>query len=250
MKRLITYLYSALFALIIVYLQRYFFFNPQNIASSINSVEANFFFLSLSTGIIFGLISCPVCGLPLSFALGSTEHYIRSVVIKNILFHLARFLVIFIYAFFGNLIVEGLRSLFFNVSFFFGGLVMIIMGLAILGLLRMPLIKPPLKIGRTLSSFMYIIFGLSLGAACGFEATGFLVPLWIVSTKTYIVKLVGLLIFSFSAVLPVLLMSILFYFGFKGIVVLFKEKARSFLIDTAGIYLVIIGLIFVTSFLF
>ena len=242
------YLYPLVFSLGIVYLQKNFFFDTEALSGYLVGLPVNFFLFSLCSGVIFGLISCPVCGFPLSLALGSTEKLAGSVILKNILFHLARFSMIFIYAFFGNLLTKGFDRIFNNLSFFVGGLVMIIMGLIILGKFKLNLGSLYPKKFNGLNSFFYFLFGISLGFACSFEATGFLVPLWLGAGDSFIVKFTGLLIFSFTAVLPVMLMSILFYFGFKGLISFFKERCRFFLINISGFYLLILGLVFVTSF--
>jgi len=248
MNKLRIYLYPLVLGLAVVYFQKNFFFHTGQLSGYLAGLPANFFLFSLCSGVAFGFISCPVCGLPLSLALGSTEKLVGGVVFKNILFHSARFLIIFIYAFFGNLLTRGIGGIFENLSFLLGGAVMMIMGSVILGKFKWNLtFLYPRKPGG-LNSFFYFLFGASLGFACGFEATGFLIPLWLGAGDSFIVKLTGLLIFSISAVLPVMLMSVLFYFGFKGLISFFKERCRFFLANASGFYLLILGLVFVASF--
>ena len=133
MVKIRDYLYCLVFGLGVVYFQKNFFFDAGNLTKPIIESSANFLLFSLGLGITFGFISCPVCGLPLSLALGSTEKRVSLVIFKNILFNLARFLIIFIYAFLGSLAVKSLEKI-NNLSWFLGGLIMVVIGLSVLSL--------------------------------------------------------------------------------------------------------------------
>lgn len=242
------YFYPLLLAMVLVYFQKKLFFNTGDLTKGLAHYRMDLLVLSFVYGIIFGLISCPVCGLPLSLALGATETHLRGVILKNIMFHVSRFLIIFVYAFCGSLITSGLNLIFQNVSFFLGAIIMIIAGFNLLGKLRINFFGLCPHSSGTLKGSFYALFGFSLGFVCGFEATGFLLPLWF-GNKDSTTNVFTLLIFSFSAVLPLMIMSILFFLGFRGLIHLFRARTRIFLINLSGFYLILLGLSFLVSVL-
>jgi len=246
MQKLRDYLICILSSLLLVYLQKDFIVNFPLLEPS-SFYYGNYLFLSLILGLSFGFISCPVCGFPLSLSLASTEKRLLNIFQKNIVFHLGRFLIIFFYAFVGGLIVQALNRFFYNLSFLLGGILMLVMGIGLLFKIKVRLPFLFLKKGGV-NPLFYFIFGLSLGFACSLEAVGFLVPLWAKDSISYFMRVVAGFIFSLSAVLPTLFMSFLVYLGFKGVIFLFKERVRFFLVNSSGFFLLFLGLLFITSF--
>jgi len=245
MGRLRDYLICILAALLLIYLQKFLVgsFTPY---SGFTSSVGSYFLLALVSGFFFGLISCPVCGLPLSLSLASTENILLGVFFKNIIFHLGRFLIIFSYAYIGGVIIQSLNNFFYNLSFLLGGFLMALIGLGII--LRVKLRLPFLFLGKGgVNPLFYLLLGLSLGFACGLEAGGFLVPLWL-RAGSFFVRVMGGFIFSFSAILPTLIMSFLIYLGFEGAIFFFKERVRFFLTNTSGFFLLLFGVFFIVSF--
>lgn len=244
MRRLRDYLVCIFFALLLIYSQKLFFkgfpsFHPEFSWGS-------YLFLSLLLGFLFGLIGCPVCGMPLSISLASTENTLRSVFFKNVVFHLGRFLLIFTSAYIGGVLLLNINKVFYNLGFLLGGLFMVFIGLGIILRIKFGFSFLFTPRGGAHPLF-YFLFGLSLGFACGFEAWGFLIPLWFKARNSLEIFLGGFL-FSLSAILPTLAMSVLVYLGFKGLTFLFKGRLRFFLVNTSGFFLLLFGTLFVASF--
>jgi len=246
MQKLRDYLICILFSLLLLYLQKDFIVNFPLLEPS-SFYYGNYLFLSLILGLSFGFIGCPVCGFPLSLSLASTEKRLLNIFLKNILFHLGRFLIIFFYAFVGGMIVQALNRFLYNLSFLLGGVLMLVMGIGLLFKIKVRFPFLFLKKGEG-NPLFYFIFGLSLGFACSWEATGFLVPLWAKDSTSCFMRAVAGSIFSLSAILPILFMSLLVYLGFKGVIFLFKERVRFFLVNSSAFFLLFLGLLFITSF--
>ena len=94
---------------------------------------------------------------------------------------------------------------------------MVYMGLSLLGWLKLKGLFPVFQGQGGLNRVLYFFLGVSLGFACSIEATGFLVPLWLGLSGNSLYLLCVFFVFSAAAVIPLLVLGLLVYYGFNGI---------------------------------
>ncbi len=200
---------------------------------------------ALVSGIVFGLLACPGCALPITFSFVSSEISFKNVFYPAIVFNFSRLLSISIYAFIGNIGFSSLRTLFSaGKGFMFSGLIMLVFAVLIYKNISFKSGFKNMKI-RYQGLLLYAFWGFSLGFGCGLEATGFLMPLWNYP-QNIVTKIASSLIFAFFSVIPVLILIFTLALSLKKLIGLLGS-AKVYLRNLASFYLFILGLIFILS---
>lgn len=176
-------------------------------------------FGGFAIGVIFGLISCPICGVPLATYVSGREERLLAGLFSSILFTLGRFIIFLILGILAGLIGEAIveNSLFRILGFIFvlAGIFMLILSFDLSGLidirkyttqkvitkLHLERSKVFKNIGHPLE---YFIWGGLLGVVCSLEGFGFVLPVWAsaISTANIFYALLVMFVFALGAFIP------------------------------------------------
>ncbi len=254
MSKFRLYVYSCLLALVLLKVYAGFFTSYPSFYPGRQGI--NVFVLSLLLGSMFGAIGCPFCAFPAGIAIVSGNKDFLPAVLNNVVFHLARTGVLFLYGILGAKVFE-----FFPAEYGIKLAVMIMGATGIFFLLgresagkmcraKILKFKPFSLLGKqrilTIGSFSwYGLWGFSLGWVCAFEATGFLSPLWAYPGSGFWIEVLPYFIFAgagliSATVLVLLLLGIRNIFQKilqKDIMEYFKKTTGFFLLGLAVLWL-------------
>lgn len=150
---------------------------------------------AIGLGLIFGLISCPICGVPLTVYIAGGENSIKNAFWAMFSFTLGRFVVFVASGILAGLVgLAILQARFFNLLpflFIMVGILMIILSLNLLKIANVfknkkkPGIFSRLTpvffswINQKVFKMKYLLWGSILGVVCSLEGLGFVIPLWL-----------------------------------------------------------------------
>ncbi len=203
-------------------------------------------FVAFFYGMLFGVSSCPFCGISVGSALIGEKAGFFSLLKKSMVFHGFRFLSIFIFASAGGSILSFIQTQLPRVSAVMNSFLMLAIGVFFIAGKRFNLSARGANVyssPKTMGSFWYGVWGVFTGCICSFEAIGFLAPFWSVGTETF-TKVAAFLIFSFSATLMVsFLISCMLGVKFT-LEYVFRESIFLYLRRCAGFFLFFSGVLF------
>jgi len=232
-------------AIILIYLQLNYFY--PFLPLSTRFVAHSFIINAAILGIIFGLIGCPVCLVPLGLSLVVYQDKPGKTIIPAVIFNVFRLLSIFLYALGGSYIFNMFSKI-LPVRFMLAlnGIIMIIFGIIVLKRVSCkPQGRIPNKIKTKRVFLLYGLWGLVLGFPCGIEATGFLAYLWGYPAQ-FSLKTAALLVFSFFSILPVIFIIFMLFLGIRRIIFIWNNF-RIYLRNLAFFYLMLMGVIFIIT---
>jgi len=174
MKTVRQIIHPLAIALVLIYFQLNYYF-PFSLRMSPHFTYP-IILNAIILGIVFGLLGCPGCSLPLSFSLTLWHDKLKKITLPLFVFSVSRLLSIFFYSVAGNIGLSAMKSLSPKYMFVISGVIMIAFGIIILKGLSL---HPSFAFNKCKNLiFIYAIWGFVLGFPCGFEATGFLAYLW------------------------------------------------------------------------
>ena len=153
-------------------------------------------------GILFGMITCPICGVPLASYVIGGEGEVVGAFYSSILFNTGRFVVFVVLGVLAGLIgqelvVMGLSSV-FSIAFGLAGFFMMLMSADLFGVWNIR-DHMTVRVMRLVGRFYkmpdpdkinvrhpieYTIWGLILGVVCSLEALFFVVPVWVSAVQS------------------------------------------------------------------
>jgi len=234
-------IHPLMLAVILIYLQLNYFY--PFLPLSTHFYAHSFIINAIILGVLFGLMGCPVCLVPLGLSLVVYQDKPVGTIIPTVTFNVFRLLSIFLYALGGNYIFNILFKI-LSVRFMLAlnGIIMIIFGIIVL---KRVSCKPRRRILDRIKTrkvfLLYGLWGLILGFPCGVEATGFLTYLWGCPTQ-FTIKTVALFIFSFFSILPVTILLFMLFLGIKRVLYVWSNFSI-YLRNLSFFYLVLMGVI-------
>ncbi len=243
MKKIRCILHPLTLSLALIYFQTNFFF-PSFLAQSY-SVVSYFMVNAVLLGVIFGLMGCPACFLPLSMSLTFYHNQPKKTLLPAFVFNLARLVSIFLYS-------SGLSLGFAFISkvvnpgyiLILNGAIMVVFSFIVARRIYFTAqlsFLERLKVKNVL--WLYALWGFVLGFPCGIEATGFIVYLNSYPAAT-LSRILGLFFFSLFSILPVILLIFVLYLGFRKVNSLWSNFSV-YLRNLAFFYLFFMGMIFI-----
>jgi len=238
-------IHPLMFAVILIYLQLNYFY--PFLPLSARFYAHSFIINAIILGVLFGLMGCPVCLVPLGLSLVVYQDKPARTIMPAVIFNVFRLLSIFLYALGGSYIFNILSKI-LSVRFMLAlnGIIMIIFGIIVL---KRVSCKPRGRILDRIKTrkvfLLYGLWGLILGFPCGVEATGFLAYLWGYPAQ-FSLKTAALFMFSFFSVLPVTLLIFMLFLGIKRILFIWNNF-RIYLRNLAFFYLILMGVIFIIA---
>lgn len=224
------------------------------------SYSGNHLFLAIMLGLLFGSISCPVCGVPLfSYAIGGEECKVKRVITAGILFNMSRFIVFLIIGWIGGIIGEiALRFKLNTIApgiTIFVGCFLILLAMDLFGIIEIkkyvsekvmkllfPRIAKKLPLNHPVE---YLLWGGVIGVVCVLEGFSFLMPIWVGKGVHYnlVFRLVCVLVFCICAFIPPLVMLGMCGIGVEVLVQKMRKKETITMIKyIGGVVLVILGI--------
>jgi hypothetical protein len=211
-------------------------------------------------GLLFGSISCPVCGVPLfSYAIGGEECKVKRVLIAGILFNISRFGVFLIIGGIGGIIGEmtlrfKLNTIAPGVAVFIGCF-LILLAMDLFGIIEikkyfttkvMELLFPKIVKKMNINHpGEYLLWGGTLGIVCVLEGISFFMPVWMGGSVEYNLgyRLICVLAFCICAFIPPLAMLGMCGIGVEILVKRIKKKETITIIQyIGGVILLVLGI--------
>lgn len=176
--------------------------------------------LGFWVGLLFGLISCPICGVPLvSYTLGAEEGKAKAIVFASILFNVSRFIVFFILGILAGVVGEAIIQSKLNTLLPFVtvavGIFLVILSLDLFNILNLrayltsriiKLINPRINTPKLniQHPVEYVIWGMILGVVCVMEGLAFVTPVWLdaIRTANIFYGILAMLAFTIGAFIP------------------------------------------------
>ncbi|NOZ19971.1 MAG: hypothetical protein GXP25_02670 [Planctomycetes bacterium] len=166
---------------------------------------------ALLLGLLFGLIGCPVCGVPLAACVSLRDQSVRYALLTTGLFNLGRlvsFFAIGILAWLGMQTVKTcVGSAGALAAFCAAGFLMIVLGAKLFSTRSTKACAQ--REGRPVrfSGIGFLLWGVSVGVACGSEALVFVLPAWAATAALSLGGALGvLLVFCLAAFVPITLL--------------------------------------------
>ena len=243
MRKIRYFLHPLTLSLALIYFQVNFFM--PSFFSAPHNFMSYFMISAVFLGVLFGLMGCPVCLLPLTMSLLSYHNQPKKTVLPVFVFNMTRLLSIFLYSLSISLSFAFVKKIVYPRYFLIiNGVIMIIFSFIVFRHIcfkgRASFLRK-IKIKNML--WLYGVWGFVLGFPCGMEATGFLVYLNSYSTTAF-PRIVAMLLFSVFSVLPVILLIFVLYLGFRKINNLWSSF-NVYLRNLAFFYLFLMGIIFI-----
>jgi sulfite exporter TauE/SafE len=176
-------------------------------------------FGGFAIGLIFGLISCPICGVPLATYVAGREEKLLASVLSSLLFTIGRFIVFLILGILagliGKAIVENGLFRILGLIFALAGIFMLVLSSDLSGLIdirkyttqriisRLHLEQN--KLAKSINHPLeYFIWGGLLGIVCSLEGFVFVLPVWIsaVTTGNVFFAILVMVLFAIGAFIP------------------------------------------------
>lgn len=267
LNRIVKFLWILFFASLVLLIQ---FKLQSNLRPLINWIQrlqglfTNPLFGGFVIGVIFGLISCPICGLPLATYVAGREERLLAGFFSSILFTLGRFTVFLILGVLAGLIGQAIveNNLFRILGFIFvlAGIFMLVLSLDLWGLIdirkyttqkiftKLHLEPRQSKIfGNIRHPLEYFIWGSLLGIVCSLEGFGFVLPVWAaaISTANIFYAMLTMFVFAVGAFLP----TTIIIFGTQGSVrainYFFKGEFIGYVRKTGAVVLFVLGCLYI-----
>jgi len=245
MMRIRQLIYPLMFAVILIYFQ--FSRSYPFLSLSADFSAHSFIINAVILGVLFGLMGCPVCLVPLGLSLVVCQDKPAGTIMPAVIFNVFRLLSIFLYALGGSYIFDILSKI-LSVRFMLAlnGIIMIIFGIIVLRNVscgHKGHIFNKIKTGNVF--ILYGVWGLILGFPCGIEATGFLVYLWGYPVQ-FSIKVLAFFMFSLFSILPVTILIFILFLGIRKILFIWNNF-RIYLRNFSFFYLVLMGVIFIIT---
>jgi sulfite exporter TauE/SafE len=222
LNKIVKFLWILFFAFLVLLIQFRLQANLRPLISWIQRIQGLFIspvFWGFAIGIIFGLITCPICGVPLATYVAGREEKLLAAVFSSILFTLGRFMVFLILGILAGLIGEVIvkNNLFRILGFVFAlaGIFMLILSFDLSGLIDIRkyttqkiIIRLHLERSKIFGSvnhpLEYFIWGSLLGIVCSLEGFAFVLPVWTsaVATANIFYAVLVMFIFALGAFIP------------------------------------------------
>jgi hypothetical protein len=249
-KKIAKIIIPFLLAITIAYIQ-YSYNLIGAVSSKINIFSSGSILITaIISGFLFGLVGCPGCALPAVFSLMPWRNNLCKAATFLVLFNLMRIASMFTYALAGNFSIGFIKNLFtfyqlpINLLFSASGVIIIVFAFFILYNFTPQL---QLNSGKTASIvLLYLIWGISLGAVCGFEATGFLTYLWLWPAQLA-QKILILAMFALFAVMPSLIIGLICLLGARKIIEKYS-RIQVYMRNLSFFYLLVVGLLIIVYF--
>ncbi len=243
MRKIRYFLHPLTLSLALVYFQVNFFM--PSFFSAPHNFMSYFMISAVFLGVLFGLMGCPACLLPLTMSLSSCHNHPKKTMLPVFIFNMMRLLSVFLYSLSISLSFAFVKKIIYPRYFLIiNGLIMIVFSFIVLRRIyfrgRAPFLRE-VKIKNML--WLYGVWGFVLGFPCGMEATGFLVYLNSYSATVFS-RIIAMLLFSVFSILPVVILIFVLYLGFKKINSLWSNF-NVYLRNLAFFYLLFMGIIFI-----
>lgn len=159
-------------------------------------------------GLVFGLIGCPVCGVPLAACVSFQAEDRRYPLVVTALFNAGRlltFLLIGMLAWFGLALARTfMGGLSATVAFCAVGVLMILLGINLFAAKEEKGCTTRTWPATRLPYVGYFLWGAGIGLACGMEALAFALPVWgSAASMGFGGAMLVLLVFCLAALLPI-----------------------------------------------
>jgi len=245
MTRIRQLIYPFALAVILIYFQLSYSYPFLSLPGNFSA--HSFIINAVILGVLFGLMGCPVCLVPLGLSLVAYHDTPAGIVIPAVIFNAFRLLSIFLYALGGGYIFSILsKEIPVRFILALNGIIMIIFGIIVLRNVSCGYTGNIFNKIRPGNVFiLYGVWGLILGFPCGIEATGFLAYLWGYPVQ-FSIKTLAFFIFSLFSILPVTLIIFVLFLGIKKILFIWNNF-RIYLRNLSFFYLVLMGVIFIIA---
>ena len=171
-------------------------------------------------GFLFGLIGCPVCGVPLAACVSLRDQSLRHALVTTGIFNLGRLISFFAVGLLAWLGMRTVRNCAGSVgamaAFCAVGFLMMVLGIELFAAKpRRACERPQTELGggtqgrqesapARSSLIGFFLWGLGVGVACGAEALAFVLPAWAATATLGLAGAMGvLLVFCLAAFVPI-----------------------------------------------
>lgn len=211
MNKLIYILWIIVGVLLVIFGQIKLFsifpFINKSFAQALN-YTGNAIILGLWLGLLFGAVSCPVCGIPFIFyTAGAEQGKAKNIILAGLIFNISRFIVFLILGILagilGELIIQAKLNKIFPFITMLVGIFLVILALDLFNIININfrINLPKLNIQHPGE---YIIWGMILGIICATEGLAFAAPVWLnaLTKASILYAMLAMVVFTIASFIP------------------------------------------------